>query len=267
MENKFVKFAWSFNGVVLFVAIIGFLVVSPFIILNEINKNKEFETGLIVGKKADTAQKLNINLQQLTLTSPNEIPGTDFYYVEVYVADKDLPQEVEEAIKAANDFSLDIIGARVNVIFFNSDHSYVKKLLPNNGFISTIDAGDRYYEKKNKQVRDFILYKIISTDSNSDGRINRKDQGRIFISEQNGSNLQQISPDSIDIEDYWVSTNNQDIFMEQVIVHPDRPLVKQGYFEKDRIYYYYNRKTKVFARFEELDKEFEEIKNIHKKNI
>jgi hypothetical protein len=266
MSNKIFKHIWNINSIGLLIII----AYSAFKISQEIYKSFDssdpYVTGIIVGDKAKKATNLNLNIQQLTLDEAQHIESTDYYFTEVYVADKKISKEMENMLNAANDINHDMFAARINMIFFNSDRSYVKRLLQTNGFIKSFDYGQSYYSKRDT-TRKYILYEIALHDSNKDGRINKQDQTSIYMSNMNGNNLVQISPDSILISKYYFAEGNNEVFFESEIEHKDMPLLDNSRFATDRIYYYYNLKTKKFSRFDELDNEFDEIKKLHKKNF
>lgn len=225
---------------------------------------EENEKGLIVGKKAIRARELNIDLQHLMYERPKKIDSTEFYYSSVIVQDKELPQQIIDDINSAADISPYMVGARINIIFFNEDRSEVRRLLPTNGYIFDVSIGSEiafYYGNKDN-FYNFNLYSIALSDDNGDGRINNNDRVPYYISDLDGTNLRQITPDSLNLDSYWISENENEIYFDRVIEDTSKPLIEnssKSYFEKTRIVYYYNLKTNQFKRFDKLQEEFDSI--------
>ncbi|MEP5943357.1 MAG: hypothetical protein ABJ356_02290, partial [Balneola sp.] len=142
-KSKVMRIVWGFNGIALSIVLImiipqGFYELKRTFFNDSYNEN---DRGLIVGKKAERAGELNIDLQHLMYVRPVKIDSTDFYYSSVVVQDKELPQQVIDDINSAADISIFMVGARINIIFFNEDRTEVRRLLPANGYISDVSIG------------------------------------------------------------------------------------------------------------------------------
>ena len=179
-------------------------------------------------------------------------------------------REVIDDINSAADISIFMVGARINIIFFNEDRTEVRRLLPANGYISDVSIGSEIssYYGSNNTFYDFNLYSIALSDDNGDGRINENDNMPYYISNLDGTDLRQITPDSLKLDSYWISDNENEIYFDRLIEDTSKPLIGNGrrnYFEKTRIVYYYNRKTNEFKLFDELQSEFDSIQESFKK--
>lgn len=270
-KSKFMKIVWGFNGIALSIVLImiipqGIYELKRTFFNDSYNEN---DRGLIVGKKAERAGELNIDLQHLMYVRPVKIDSTAFYYSSVVVQDKELPQQVIDDINSAADISIFMVGARINIIFFNEDRTEVRRLLPANGYISDVSIGSEIssYYGSNNTFYDFNLYSIALSDDNGDGRINENDNMPYYISNLDGTDLRQITPDSLKLDSYWISDNENEIYFDRLIEDTSKPLIGNGrrnYFEKTRIVYYYNLKTNEFKLFDELQSEFDSIQESFK---
>ncbi|RNC85215.1 MAG: hypothetical protein ED557_00095 [Balneola sp.] len=261
------KFVWTFNGIGLAVLIvISIIDILPFHRVGYWFESDTSEKGLIVAKKAERAEQLNIDLQHLIYDQPTSIKNSEFYYSPVIVQDKDLPRDVVDMINSASDISIYMVGAAINVIFFNKDRTEVRRLLPNNGYIHSFTIGSRegrYYSQDEEHLP-FAIYKIALADNNGDSRINDKDFTPYYISDLDGTNLRQITPDSLDLRQIWFSDDYNEIYFDRVLEDRDSPLAYRNHFEKTRIIYYYNINRDEFKMFDELQNEFLDIQNSFK---
>ncbi|MEP4923486.1 MAG: hypothetical protein ABJ048_04160, partial [Balneola sp.] len=232
-KSKFMKIVWGFNGIAL--ALILILAIPQAV--GEYNRQflsnsnyQENERGLIVGEKAEKAGKLDIDLQHLMYERPQKIDSTEFYYSSVIVQDKDLPQQVIDDINSAADISPYMVGARINIIFFNEDRSEVRRLLPTNGYISDVSIGSEIstYYGSDDAFYNFNLYSIALSDDNGDGRVNGNDIMPYYISNLDGTELRQITPDSLTLDSYWISDNENEIYFDRVIEDTSKPLISNG---------------------------------------
>ena len=268
------KIVWGFNGVGFAILLLMLIPTAYHQFVRDFNffndPYDENNKGIIVGKKADKAGELNIDLQHLMYERPTKIDSTKFYYSSVLVLDKDLPKEVKDDLSAAADFSPYLIGARVNIIFFNENRSEVRRLLPSNGYIFNYSVGSEIssYYGSDDVFYNFNLYRIALADDNGDGRINKNDNMPYYLSNLDGTGLRKITPDSLKLDSYWVSDNENEIYFDRVIEDKSKPLIgdnRKSYFEKTRIVYYYNLKTNQFKRFDELQDEFDSIQDSFRK--
>lgn len=258
MKVKFPTIIWSINSVIIFLIITIVLLILvenrfPMIFRGSFKKH---DRGLIVGDLSEKAKKLDVDLQHLMYDSPTKIKYSDYYMVDIIALDKDLPPSVKESIALANDFSIHIIGATVNIVFFNEDRTDVHKLLDSYGYIKNVSyPKDSYYSysrERDTEKRDYILYEMSFEDTNEDGRINDQDSTAFFLSDLRGRNLKQFTPFSIHFDRYSFSEDLNEIYFEIVERHLEKDVL--GYYLKSRKLYYYNIKNQEFGKFEELDK-------------
>ncbi len=252
-DSKIIKTIWAMNGILLLIA----LLFATFKIITElpfIRYSNSYETGAIVGDLAERAKDIDFDLQHLMYDSPEKIKYSDYFLIEIIVLDKELSNEQKTALTAKNDFSIRMIGAPVNVVFYNSSRSDIHKLLDNYGFIERIDfPKDSYYgyDREEKYKRDFILYELAFKDTNGDERINEKDSTAFFISDLAGKNLKQITPFSLDFDKYTFSNDYSEIYFEKVEKHESKDIL--GHFLKSRKIYFYNIKSGKLDKFKKLE--------------
>ncbi|MEX0720704.1 MAG: hypothetical protein WD059_08560 [Balneolaceae bacterium] len=261
-KSKFIRAVWTFNAIAFAILLsIALLSEIPFNYLSSFFAEEDHERGLIVGSKAEKASKLNVDLQHLMYDTPTRIDSTDFFFTPVVVLDKDLPQSIKDDINSAADMSIYMVGAAINILFFNKDRSQVRKLLTNNGYIDeySIGIGNYDYNTRNNKHLPFAIYKIALNDDNGDSRINEEDNAPYYLSDLDGTNLRQITPDSLDLSRAWFSDNYTEIYFDEVIEDKSSPLTYKNYYEKTRIVYYYSLLSEEFRRFDELQEEFIEI--------
>jgi hypothetical protein len=259
LDSRFNKIVWTYNGIAILLLVTAGLIA---VIAEQIPKlivPPEYERGLIVGKKIQVARDLNVDLQHLVYDSPQRVYKTDFYLSEVVVLDKEIPQHVKEEIAKANDISMQVIGATVNILFFKADRTVVRRLLPTNGFIDQVSVSRYMYGIDREKPAPFIIYKIATDDTNNDGRINYDDNMSYYMSGLDGQNLTRITPDSLKLDEYWIADDYSEIYFEQITEDRGSPLGYEDYFAKTRVLHYYNVQTRTFGRFEALQNQFDEI--------
>lgn len=263
-KTKYMKAVWTFNGIALAILLlIGLISELPIRYFIQMFEEEPVERGIIVGSKAERASDRNINLQHLVYQRPTKIKNSDYFYSPIVVMDKDLPDDIIDDIESASDYSVYIIGAAINILFFDENGTMVRKLLPENGYIEEYLIGyERYnYFSSDEITMPFALYQIAMSDDNGDSRINDEDSTPFYISKLDGTDLRKITPDSLQLHKGWFSEDFNTIFFEEVLIDTDSPLAYKGYFEKTRVIYRYDIKEDIFKRFDALQEEFEKIQN------
>ncbi len=262
-NSKATRFVWTLNGYLLLLVL--------FFVLGQIGKDiglpwsnaTHHERGLIVGEAAEVARQLKVSVQHLEYDRPEHVSDSPYYFSSVYVMDKNMPEEIKEIISSAGDVSRNMIGARINVLFFKEDRSEVHKLLEQNGYIHTIDVpSQRYGTKTTESVEDlpnYILYQIVTQDTNGDHRINQDDAMAYYLSDLSGKKLKQISPDRLHLTDHWFATDFSEIYFEEIIEDPTETIEGFEYRLQERKLYYYTIQSDQFGAFDELQNVFREI--------
>ena len=268
MDSKFSKILWTINGIGIFVVllVIGINQIVPLI---ESFSKDEFETGILVGKNEKQKYRLDslkFELQHIIYDQPQKIKSTDFYLSEVTVYDKKMPQDIKNALMEAAQINEKMFGATINILFFKEDRSEVYPLLNQNAYIDQVSfpreqSYRRYgYEPDNKdKLQPYIIYKIAMNDDNGDNRINSEDNMSYYISDLFGKNLEQITPDTLTIDNFWFTEDFKEIYFEafkDIEISEYLP-----YLLKERYLYYYNISQKKFAKFDQIETELKKIQD------
>jgi len=254
IKSKTTRFVWTINGYLFLVLLLSAL----WQLLTDIDftgfNSAEHERGLIVGNAADVVRNLDISVQHLEYDRPTHIANSPYYYSSVYVMDKDMPESVKDAISSAGDISRALIGAQINVLFFKEDRSEVHKLLEHNGYIHKIGTPPN---RSDGFLQNYLIYHISLRDTNGDSRINQDDAMAYYLSDLSGKVLRQITPDSLQLSDYWFSSDYSEIYFEELIEDSLESI--DGYQLQKRKLYYYNVESEQFGGFNALQDVFAEI--------
>lgn len=156
-----------------------------------------------------------------------------------------------------------MVGAAINILFFDKDRTQVRRLLQRNGFIDEYSFGVNRYDflSLNEKFRPYAIYKIALKDDNGDSRINEADNTPYYLSDLDGTNLRQITPDSLNLTIAWYSDDFNEIYFDEVIEDKSNPLAFTGYFEKTRNIYFYSLLSDEFKPFSKLQEEFNNVQN------
>ena len=263
LNSKAARFVWTLNGYLLAAVLLSALVQLAIQYGPRWNLDDELDRGLIVGETAERARSIDVSLQHLEYDRPERIAGSPYLYSSIYVVDKNLPREVRDMLAEAGDISRDMIGARINVLFFKEDRSAVHRLLDNNGYIHTLDApfaplrpGDREPEVS---ARQHIIYRIATDDTNGDGRVNRDDAMAWYVSDLSGEAVTRITPDSLELAYHWYTDDLTEIYFEEIVEDPMELIDGTDYHLRERRLYYYNFRSGRFGAFDGLQESFREI--------
>lgn len=226
---------------------------------------REYPRGAVTNQDASPLSDRQAPPQHLEYGPPVQIGDSEYYLSEVSVMDRDLPQDVKDAIESAGDISISLIGARVNILFFSDDRSEVRKLLDGFGWIGDMNVPSRANsyswvpDASGTPLLEHLLFEIATTDTNGDRRINGEDNSAYYLSDFSGANLRQITPDSIKFDRHWYSRNNEGIFFEEVRVGPKEKVYGVEYTLDERRLYYFDIAEDRFEPFDELQAVFQEV--------
>ena len=94
MQSKFSRVLWNINGVFLsLIFILGIIVILEQNWHKFSDSNYKYNKGLVLGKKKNIADSLEIDLQHLNYDAPEYIPFSDYMLSPVRILDKDIPKE------------------------------------------------------------------------------------------------------------------------------------------------------------------------------
>jgi hypothetical protein len=253
------RFIWAINGWLLFALLLVALG-------HEVGQNvlpmfrAEHARGMVVGQPAEVARAMNVAIQHLEYDRPERVGSSNYFAAAVYVMDKKMPREVREAIERAGDISPGLVGALINVLFFDAGRSDVRRLLPHNAYIDHMDSPSPPRGQAGRpHEREFIIYRIAMRDTNGDNRINDRDEMVYYISDLGGRGLRQITPDGLELGHYWFSEDFSEIFFEKVMVDETELVPGHDYFLKERRVHFYDMRTGRFESFDALQEEFRKV--------
>jgi hypothetical protein len=260
LKSRASRFVWAVNGYLLLALLIfalGQVVLSSGLLRP---KPEPFERGMIVGQAAQLSRALDIDVQHPEYETPSRVGNSSYFSSSVYVMDKNMPREVREAIASAGDISRDMIGARINILFFDEGTRTVNRLLPSFGYIDLADVPRGQSGRDGAvQHRQYIVYRIADRDTNGDGRINDSDDMAYYTSDLSGSNLQRVTPKGLRLETHWFSEDYSQIFFEQVEVEPGEFVPGTDYALRHRHIFVYDVDQGIFGSFDALQQEFNRL--------
>ena len=105
-----------------------------------------------------------------------------------------------------------------NIIFYHKKNANTNLLLDKEAIIKSfnfleIDALEKI-EATEKTHKNFWLYRIITIDTNQDGKLNNLDANSGYISDLSGNNLRQITPDNTQLVSWSVLSEQGEILLK-----------------------------------------------------
>ena len=109
-----------------------------------------------------------------------------------------------------------------NVIFYNTNTNTQHLLVDNKKIVITSIDFDKNSSAPKKEhisdrvniAKDYIFYNAITKDFNSNNILDTDDPTYLYISDRNGNNFRQLSPDNYDINSWQILTNSTKIILQ-----------------------------------------------------
>jgi len=180
-ENKFFKYIWRFNALVIAGAAVLCILIFSFaaikIFMDE-TRERHVTNVVNVGENA----KVN---EEFVLGYPDTMAGTDYVRTPLY---RDQSYDMSYYLKSSG-------GDEVNYLFLNASNNESKWLLEstNQLFISDTVLSDKLKNlpaETNKAVG--IVYSLVEKDSDGDGRLTNKDAITISTSSTDGTQYRKL---------------------------------------------------------------------------
>jgi len=218
--HKISRWIWFFNGI--FILIVALLVI--YIMIEELVEDKSssghrYEKGPIVGEELEKARMDSLALQDLVVSLPQDIYYSDYDCLLLRSEDLEEPVSYGQSLPAFCSFeppSYNVRDDLVNILFYRrSDYSDPHLLLSEKANIVLLDIPFM----KSDSLQNFILYGIVTEDSNGDGRLNSEDHTDLFLSDLSGNNLRSITDEEVYLVDYAI-----DIMHEQIVFKTQKKL-------------------------------------------
>jgi CRISPR/Cas system CMR-associated protein Cmr1 (group 7 of RAMP superfamily) len=180
-ENKFFKFVWRFNGLVLLVAgilAIGVICFAGYGIFQETTRERQVRNIVNVADKTDLDEKWRLGYLK-------DVDGTPYLMIPLH-SDQSYAQSY---------YSKSSYSTR-NYLFINSDTNQKHWLLDTNDYLIMNDEmlSVEKNNAKNRKVR-AILYHMVKKDTNGDGRLTHDDLSVVALSKPDGTEFREIFSD------------------------------------------------------------------------
>lgn len=212
--HKFSRWIWFFNGIfiLILILILFYTLIDDLFKRSNDNYRREYEKGPIVGEKLEKARLDSLAFQDIVVSLPAETGNSDYHYIKVRSEDLEEPLSYREAIDciSVEPPSYNMFNDLVNVIFFNKmDYSDAHLLLSEKANIVLMDApGEK------DTLQDFILYGLVTEDTNEDGRLNASDHTDLFLSDPAGNNFHRITDEKVYLVKYSINPADYEILLK-----------------------------------------------------
>lgn len=186
-DNKFFRIVWRINSVLLFIAGALFLTFIIYEISKDfINSHQSSESEIVENIAPDPENKEN-----WVIGNSINVTGSDYLMLPLVSENKEVPSNSFDHFDMFEGYKKYYGNFSKNILFLN------KKL--NNSFWLFDDINQLILETSlipntydNDVKTEFILYKIITKDTNQDHIINKDDDPSLYMSFPDGSNIQKI---------------------------------------------------------------------------
>jgi hypothetical protein len=180
-ENRFFKYIWRFNALVIAGAAVVCMMVGVYFIaqiFKEETRERHVTNVVNVGENAEVNE-------DFVFGYPDTMVGTDYVKIPLY---RDQPYDMQYYSKSSE-------WNEVNYLFLNASNNESKWLLDgtNQLFISDISLSDKLEDRPtetNKTVG--FVYELVEDDSDDDGRLTNRDAITISTSNTNGTQYKKL---------------------------------------------------------------------------
>jgi len=181
-ENRFFKFVWRFNGIVLMVAgvlVIGVIIIAGgYEIFREATREREVRNIVNVTDETISDQKWKLGYLK-------DVNGTPYLMIPLH----------SDQSYAHSYYSKSSYSTR-NYLFINSNTNQKRWLLDTNDYLIMNDEmlSVEKYDAKDRKVR-AILYHMVKEDTNDDNRLTHDDLSVVAFSKPDGTEFREILSD------------------------------------------------------------------------
>jgi hypothetical protein len=178
-ENKFFKYLWRVNGVVLLIVgflAIGVLTFAGYKIYSETMRERGQVSIVNIQPKAEIKEKWELGYM-------SKVPGTSIIILSLN-SDQSYSQSY---------YNKSTLSAR-NYLFIDAENNTKHWLFKTNQqLVISIEKMTKHIEQKNRMTT--ILYKIVKEDTNNDKRLTNKDLYTIGLSQPDGTGYKEVLRD------------------------------------------------------------------------
>lgn len=138
--------------------------------------------------------------------------------------------QISYSISNYNQFEL--TGYLDNLKFQHVDSTNIYSLTDNKIQIQTVTFLNTIAEKSNKKI---LVYSLVDSDTNRDGKVNQDDIKSLYLSDIDGSNFTKVSDDFNEVIDWNIIENLNRLYFRCI-----EDINKNGAFDKnDKVHYHY----------------------------
>jgi hypothetical protein len=191
-SDKFFKWIWNFNGLVLFLGIvISTLFISYQVVTTFVKNNQIEQTTLNLAKD-------NNNEEKWGLGYPHKIEGTDFYYIPLQ-SEKLTVETREDVVENFNGGITENFSGRSynpteskNVLLINSTSNTRRWLFQSTDqlIIQIVPLRSGPYDSETMVLG--MSYQVINSDTNQDNKLDHSDKLTFALSKIDGTNYTEI---------------------------------------------------------------------------
>jgi len=193
--------------------------------------------GPIVGEKRQDASSRGMALQDIRLLPPRKLPKSDSWVVEIEQRDLQRERNMKQFMLQAGNpvygpyreppaFGHISGQTTVNLLIYSKSDP--------DGFLlfdRQVLIGKVMVPVHPDDPQEYILYSVVLTDSNQDGRLSDADGQSLWISELDGRQLAQITPDSLVLDGFSFSRDKKQIYI-CAWKRPSEPLMPREHWEQ-----------------------------------
>ena len=190
-----------FISVTIFLAFIGTITIIYYMWISSL---KQEYSGIPARQGIAETDSSEIKKVQtdLSLKIPSEIYGTDNLIFTI-----GFEQKINSRVLISKSYYPG--SANVNIVVFNKNLNDYKLVFDEPVKVESID----YPTSQSDSAQNFILYNCISNDNDSSGTLDSEDNRILFLSDLNGKNLVQITPDSLNVTGHKIMEEFSSLFI------------------------------------------------------
>ena len=184
-DNRFYKFVWRFNGVVIMVALLGIVTFTIYNLLKEIFHTRPTQ---VIRNVADDPS----GQEKWRLGYPQQIEGTSYIYIPLISELEDIKLRSINRKADLGSYSSERYSKPTrNILFVNTEKNTMKWLFPsNNQLITNIQLlpETKYSDKRHVEA---IMYQVVQKDTDGDKKLTADDDSILSFSRPDGGRYQE----------------------------------------------------------------------------
>ncbi len=219
--------------------VLGFLSYGAYRLIDEVLNPKhhrwEEEKDVLTNEELAKAKAGSLALPDIRISLPKKIVGTEYNFFKLECMDVDIegPHSQVSYDSSSKLFNPHYSRAQnwVNIFFFKDDYSDAHLLLDTKKIIILMEAPG-----ESDTLQDFILYGIVSEDTNGDGRMNCYDDLHLYLSDISGHGLHRITDETIHLLYHEIVQEESRIYILAQNIPEDKE--STGEYWEEELYVY-----------------------------